>query len=209
MDIEGFWEEEFEKFTDQELFRQGIIRLIGQDGSTDLTPHSFDIVVCDMVVEHIADTEQLFESIQNLLTNTGTAYFFFPVREAIREGHIGQYFVHWFPKGKLRYNIALMQRKLGISRKEYPDMNAHEYVKMKLDGIDGNTHYKSYAAIRKQMSKIFNIHELETDFFLQRLNDKRLGFLSPIFKQPILRKFTNSFFRIYSFAIVRAEIKII
>ncbi|MBN1604948.1 MAG: hypothetical protein JW915_25295, partial [Chitinispirillaceae bacterium] len=161
--------------------------------------------VCNMVVEHITDTKQLFKSVQYLLKNAGRAYFLFPVKEAIREGHIGQYFIHWLPKGKLRYTIALIQRRLGISRKEHPDMSAHEYVKMKLDGIDENTHYKSYAAIRKQMSNIFTLHELETDFFLQRLSDKRLGFLSPIFEQPALRKLTNAFFRIYSFAVVKAE----
>jgi 2-polyprenyl-3-methyl-5-hydroxy-6-metoxy-1,4-benzoquinol methylase len=205
VDIEGFWEEKFELFTDQELFKQGIISLISQDGTTDLNPHSFDVVVCNMVVEHVIDTEQLFKSVQYLLKNTGRAYFLFPVKEAVREGHIGQYFIHWLPKGKLRYTIALIQRRLGISRKEHPDMSAREYVKMKLDGIDENTHYKSYAAIRRQMSNIFTLHELEADYFLQRLGDKGLGFLSPFFRQPALRKLTNAFFRIYSFAVIKAD----
>jgi hypothetical protein len=100
-----------------------------------------------------------------------------------------------------------LQRKLGISKKSNPELSDEKYVQMKLDGIDENTHYERYAVIRNRLKKVFEIEELETDFLLQRLAEKKLGSLIPLFKLHGIRGLINAGFRIYSFVVVRAVVK--
>jgi SAM-dependent methyltransferase len=203
-DIEGFWEEDFESFTDRELFSQRIIRVIRPDGSTDFQDHSFDIVVCDHVVEHTDDKDRLFASVHRLLKADGAAFFLFPVTESVRESHIKQFFIHWLPKGGLRYRMALLQKKIGIGGENEPGASDADYVRVKLHGIDTNTHYETFRRIRRRMERFFDVEAMETDYLARRLPDSAMGFLSPLLKTRLLKRPFEAFFRIYSFAVVKA-----
>jgi SAM-dependent methyltransferase len=205
-DIDDFWEEKIADFTDRELFDQQRIKIIQNDSTVDFPKYYFDVLICDMVVEHVVDKDCLFKAMRNLLKPGGVIYFFFPVKEGIREAHIKQFFIHWLPKGKIRYMIAIVQRKLNIG-KDNSGMPADEYVKMKLDGIDSNTHYEWYATTRRRLEKLFKIEEIEADFITQRLAEKGMGLLISLVKIPILKVIINSAFRIYSFAVLRAVVK--
>jgi SAM-dependent methyltransferase len=202
-DIEGFWEDYFEHYTDRDLFLKKKIRLIQPDGAMDFEDHSFDIIVCDHVVEHTDEKDRLFQSIRRLLKIDGTAYILFPVREGLRESHIKQFFIHWLPKGRLRYCIALLQRKIGIADKKDSHLTVHQYLHEKLNGIDTNTYYESFPTIRKRMEKFFVVEPFEINYLSQRLPDMGMRFLVPLVKMRLLKAILEIFFRLYSFAVVK------
>jgi SAM-dependent methyltransferase len=76
---------------------------------------TFDLVVSNQVMEHVADLDAVLTEIRRVLKGGGACLSLFPHREVWREGHCNIPFLHWFPKGSTpRIYYAAALRALGI-----------------------------------------------------------------------------------------------
>src|ERR1039458_8920908 len=86
-----------------------------RDGRLDYATASFDLVVNNQVLEHVADLDAALAEIHRVLKADGAVLSIFPARDVFREGHIGIPFSHWFPKNsRLRFYYVRGLRRLGL-----------------------------------------------------------------------------------------------
>jgi SAM-dependent methyltransferase len=145
------------------------IRII-EDGRVPFPDGHFDLVVSNMVFEHVADIDLALGEIRRVLKPDGEFLCLFPDRSVWREGHCGVPFLHRFPRNGLREGYALAWRLAGFGS-HTEGKGRREWVRHKCDWIDRWTHYRTYPEIHRAFARHFtDLRHLEAD----RL-DKRLG----------------------------------
>ena len=72
---------------------------------------TFDIVVCDQVLEHTIDLSKTVSEIKRVLKEDGIAYIDVPNRFFPLENHYHLLFVHWFPAPVCKFIIKIANRK--------------------------------------------------------------------------------------------------
>jgi SAM-dependent methyltransferase len=94
----------------------GLERYISRmDANIPFADGSFDIVVSNQVMEHVADLDGALAEIARVLKPGGVALNVFPHHGVWHEGHCGIPFLHWFSKrSKLRFYYALVLRTFGM-----------------------------------------------------------------------------------------------
>jgi len=143
---------------------------------------SVDVVVSNMVFEHIDEFEPALAEIARVLAPGGVFLNLFPSRAVWREGHVGLPLVHRFRKGDfgLRLRFAHALRRLGLGYNK-GDKAIASWSHEALTWIDRWTHYKSLAEIERTFARWFEVARIDEDFVTGRLRrHPRLAALAPI-----------------------------
>jgi SAM-dependent methyltransferase len=134
----------------------------------------FDIIVSNMVFEHVENLEFVLGEISRVLRPGGRMLSLFPSRETWFEGHCGVPFLHRFRKGsKPRVYYAFLCRSLGMgyfksgkTRMQW----AHDFC----GWLDQYTYYRKGSDIDSTFRGYFKeLAYREIDFLLFRLDKQR------------------------------------
>lgn len=140
---------------------------------------SVDVVVSNMVFEHIDAFEPALAEIDRVLRPGGVFLNLFPSASVWREGHVGLPFVHRVPaRMRLPYAIALRSLGLGFNKGDKP---VRVWASEAVDWLARWTHYKSLAEIERTFADVFDVERIDGDFLLGRLcRHPRLRALAPL-----------------------------
>ena len=133
---------------------------------------SFDLVVNNQVMEHVADLNAALREIDRVLKPGGVLLSLFPARDVWREGHIGIPLVHRLPRGsqvRFGYTWALRALGLGAWKQQAPD--SRQWARDKLAWIDAHTYYRSRTEIFRAFGRYFSSELRETEYIRYRLAD--------------------------------------
>ena len=171
-----------------------IVREI-EHGVIPFDDHFFDLVISNMVFEHIPDLDGVLSEILRVLKPGGTLLCMFPSKEVIREGHCGLPFIHWFPKrSKLRFYYAVALRKMGFGYHK-GDKSASQWASYVLQWLDAFTCYRDRQTIFSSFRRYFAFSLVEHDYIIFRLNTHGRTLLSRIFQLPFIRPIGCELFR--------------
>ena len=160
----------FESLYKSSLFQEGSIRQI-EGGRVPFEDGFFDVIISNQVFEHIRDKESAFNELCRVLKDDGLMYHHFPTIDSFREGHMGLPFVHWLPKGRLRFLYTALLRSLGLGTFKRR-LTVIEWTKHKLDWLDQYCYYEKWKDLHRNLSKdyIVSSHEIEYCRFRARNN---------------------------------------
>jgi SAM-dependent methyltransferase len=155
----------------------------------------FDLVVSNMVFEHIQDLDGVLSEILRILKPGGTLLCMFPSKDVILEGHCGLPFIHWFPKrSRLRFYYAVALRKMGFGHFK-GDKSASQWASNFLEWLDRFTCYRDSQTIFTSFRRYFSISLIESDYITYRLNHHGRTRLSRLFQLPFVRPIGCQLFR--------------
>jgi SAM-dependent methyltransferase len=190
----------YEALYKSELFQKGIIQKISEKGEIPFETGYFDIVISNMVFEHIEDKALSLKALNRVLKDDGFMYHHFPSKDVIREGHMGIPVVHWIPEGKIRYYYAILMRSLGLGYSE-KEMSVSDWAKVQLDWLDKYCFYESYQDLYNLFSQENIISHQEIDYCRFRArNSLILRFLLGI---DWLKEFYQLLFRRLAFMAIK------
>ena len=174
------------------------------DGRLDYATASFDLVVNNQVLEHVADLDGALGEIHRVLTADGAMLSIFPARDVFREGHIGIPFSHWFPKNsRLRFYYVWGLRRLGLGTWKQEALTCRQWALDKLGWIDAYTHYRSRREIFDAFGRFFVSQLRESDYIRYRLLDrpgrKTLAALADF---PVVAAAARAVFRKLAFLVI-------
>jgi SAM-dependent methyltransferase len=140
------------------------------DDKLDFKDGFFDVVVANMVFEHIRDLHRVLREINRVLKSDGALLALFPTREIFREGHIGIPFVHWFTRdSQIRYGYTYFLRRIGLGYFK-KGLSIRDWTISQLNWIDNYVVYRTYTDVRRHFSvEGFNIRHIELDYIKYRL----------------------------------------
>jgi 2-polyprenyl-3-methyl-5-hydroxy-6-metoxy-1,4-benzoquinol methylase len=84
--------------------------ILGDALTVPVKDHSYDVIVCSQVYEHVPDPNRLAAEIYRLLKDTGICFLSGPNRWAIMEDHYNLPFLSWVPRPWANYYVKLMGR---------------------------------------------------------------------------------------------------
>jgi SAM-dependent methyltransferase len=156
------------------LLGTAIIEISGKTsgGRLPFPDASFDLVVNNQVMEHVADLNAALREIDRVLKPGGVLLSLFPARDVWREGHIGIPLVHRLPRGsqvRFGYTWALRALGLGAWKQQAPD--SRQWARDKLAWIDAHTYYRSRTEIFRAFGRYFSSELRETEYIRYRLAD--------------------------------------
>ena len=166
----------------------------------------FDIVVSNMVFEHIPDIEPVLAEIHRVTKPGGAFLCITPHLEAYMEGHCRIPFAHWFqPQSKLQYCWLYAFKILGFGRRK-KEKNPHIWAQYWQAWLNENTFYVTYHTIRTLFNKYYlsmdHIEEEYLKFRLSRINQKYLAFIATL---PYVRPLSQWFVRKYGSLVILAK----
>ena len=175
-----------------------------RDGRLDYLTASFDLVVNNQVLEHVADLDLALAEIHRVLKDDGTVLSIFPARDVFREGHIGIPFAHWFPKNsRLRFYYTWGLRRLGLGTWKQEASTCRQWAVDKLAWVDAYTHYRSRREIFDAFGCFFVSQLHESDYIRYRLLDgpgrKALAALADV---PVVAALARIVFRKLAFLVI-------
>jgi SAM-dependent methyltransferase len=150
------------------------------DGRLPYADEQFDVVVSNMVFEHIPpdELEHSLREIRRVLKPGGRFLSLFSTRDTWFEGHIGLYFPHrlqrW-PRVQLAYLRACYQLGLGYDREQSTD--ALQWAKLRRESIGTYIHLHTARTMQGLWIKAFGANpvSLAPDYMRFRLGlDDRL-----------------------------------
>jgi SAM-dependent methyltransferase len=154
----------------------------------------FNIVVANMVFEHIDDFTGPLSEIQRVLTTDGNVLLIFPTWELWHENHVGLPFAHRFAKGsKLRNRYMVAAHKLGLGRSR-EQLVTDAWVANMEQVLDNMTFYKRFDEVRKSIDRAgFEIAEsLEANHLSYRIKHQlRREGLARLIDRPLARPLFN------------------
>jgi SAM-dependent methyltransferase len=134
---------------------------------------TFDLVISNQVMEHVADLDAVLAEIARVLKPGGLCLSLFPHREIWREGHCNIPFLHRFPKGKLRVYYAAALHPLGYFREGKSRM---QWARDFADWIDRWCHYRSHREITKTFTRHLSAPEhIECEWIVGRRSSFRFA----------------------------------
>ena len=185
-----------------DLGREAVLRLYDEGRPLPFKDDRFDLVISDMVFEHVVPIEAALAELERVLKPGGISYHHFPSRSVWREGHIGIPFSHRLPPGRLRlaYTTALRRAGLGTYKNERP---AREWAAEKLDWIDSWTVYRTRAEIHARFGRRWQLRHREIDYCRFRAGDRR--WLRAVLDHPAARRPAEALFRRVGFEAIEAR----
>lgn len=146
-----------------------------KDGIIGYESESFDLVVSNMVFEHVVGIDSALNEIYRVMKKGSLFISLFPTKEVIREGHFGIPFLHWFSRGsKIRYLYTLVLRSLGLGL-DNGIKSSFEWTNKALNYIDNKTAYRKQKDIMSCFSKYFETTMIEDDYIKFRLSETIKG----------------------------------
>lgn len=178
--------------------------LEGREGLIPFPEASFDLVVNNQVMEHVADLDKTLAEIHRVLRPQGTLLSLFPSRDVWREGHIGIPFSHWFkPGSRVRFYYTWALRSLGVGTWKQQAPTCRQWAVDKLAWIDNYTHYRSRAEILRAFDKYFHSEFQEADYIRFRLRDRRWRApLAHLLDLPVVSWLGRAVFRKLAFFVI-------
>jgi SAM-dependent methyltransferase len=175
-----------------------------RDGRLGYATASFDLVVNNQVLEHVADLDGALAEIHRVLKPDGAVLSIFPARDVFREGHIGIPFAHWFARNsRLRFYYVWGLRRLGLGTWKQEAPTCRQWAVDKLAWIDAYTHYRGRREIFDAFGRFFVSQLRESDYIRFRLLDrpgrKALAALADL---PIVAAAARAVFRKLAFLVI-------
>ena len=174
------------------------------NGRLDYAAASFDLVVNNQVLEHVADLNATLGEIHRVLKPDGAVLSIFPSRDVFREGHIGIPFAHWFPRNsQLRFYYVWGLRRLGLGTWKQEAPACRQWAVDKLAWIDAYTHYRSRREIFDAFGHFFVSELRESDYIRYRLLDRpERKALAALVDVPVLAVAARAVFRKLAFLVI-------
>lgn len=182
------------------------VREMGDDGALPFPDGWFTVVVSNQVFEHVDDLDVALDEVHRVLEPGGVLVALFPSRRAVREGHVGIPFLHWFPEGsRLRYAYALALRALGLGY-HHGDRSRRAWVRDTLAYLDQHTAYRSPRHLTEALSQRFHVERIEAGYADYRLaRTRRLRRLRWVVRLPGMRRIAGLLIRALAGWVIRAE----
>lgn len=176
------------------------------NGIIDYESESFDLVVSNMVFEHVAEIDSALGEIYRVMKKGSLFISLFPAKEVVREGHVGIPFVHWFSRGsKIRYLYTFALRFLGFGLDNGRESSA-EWTSKTLNYLDHKTSYRKQKDIISSFAKYFDVRTVEDDYINFRLSETtKARWLYSIMKTPPIKIFVCWLFRRLACTVVFAR----
>jgi SAM-dependent methyltransferase len=175
-----------------------------RDGRLDYATASFDLVLSNQVLEHVADLNAALQEIHRVLKPDGAVLSIFPARDVYREGHIGIPFSHWFPgHSRLRFYYVWGLRRLGLGTWQQEAPTCRQWALDKLQWIDAYTHYRSRREILDAFGRLFVSELRESDYIRYRLLDRPgRRALAALADVPVVAAAARAVFRKLAFLVI-------
>ena len=185
-----------------DLGRQGVLRYYEEGGPLPFDDDMFDVVISDMVFEHVVPLEASVREIERVLRRGGVTYHHFPSRALWREGHIGIPLAHRMPPGHVRLAYTTALRRAGLGK--YPgDRPARDWAIEKLEWIDRWTIYRPPREIHSIFGRNADLVHREIDYCRFRAGDRR-G-LRTVLNWPPARRPAEALFRRLAFEAIETR----
>jgi SAM-dependent methyltransferase len=185
-----------------DLFQQGVIRRISEDGNVPFDDRFFDIVVSNQVFEHVADKAAVFRELSRILKDDGFMRHHFPSREVWREGHVGIPFVHRLPRGRLRYLYTRTLRTVGLGHFK-ADLPVDVWTRRALDWIDRFCFYEPSRQLHRALATSFIVTHRELDYCFYRARHRPL--VTAVLKIRPLQPLYAYLFRRLAFMVIEVS----
>ena len=157
------------------------------DSRIPFQDETFDVVVSNQVLEHVADLDAALREIRRVLKPDGVTLNLFPHREVWREGHCGIPFLHRFRKGgRSRIYYAAALRSLGMGEWK-GGKSSMQWSRDFCSWLDQWTYYRSLEELHVTFERHFSSTEhIEREWLLARLPVGR--YFPPTVQQILARK---------------------
>ena len=184
------------------LLGEAIVEI--RNGRLPFEDSTFDLVTNNQVMEHVEDLEAVLWEIRRVLKPGGTLLSLFPSRDAIREGHIGIPFAHWFRKGSwVRFGYTWGLRRLGLGKWKEQAPSCRQWAIDKLAWMDAYTHYRSRREIFAAFGRRFRSELREPEYIRFRLrDDRRLAPFARLLDLPVVPAVAAALFRKLAFLVM-------
>jgi SAM-dependent methyltransferase len=177
-----------------------------ENGQIPFPDVSFNLVVCNQVLEHVPELDTVLKDIHRVLKPGGHFLALFPAKEVIREGHIDIPFVHWFSSGsRFRLYYAAALRAVGLGYHKKVGKSPLEWARHYLSWIDKYTVYHDRATIFMSFNKYFSFRLIENEYIKFRLRSSGKNKLSRLFEVPIVDPIGCRLFRRLSGLVILAQ----
>ncbi len=168
LDITGLDIQDFFTDTCREKVRDAGLEIgkdiIFYDGKTfPFEDESYDVVIANMVFEHIKNPEEYLAEINRILKKDGVFLALFPTAEAIWEDHVKLFFVHKMGSFQtLQYNYIALMHKLGFGKPSGRGQDTAEYTKGIQKFLNESAFYHPSSQIFSAWKSVFG-NTVETD----------------------------------------------
>ncbi|NOU05690.1 MAG: class I SAM-dependent methyltransferase [Hyphomicrobiaceae bacterium] len=167
---------------------------LDDNGKLPFPDHHFDVVVANMVFEHIDDFAGPLSEIRRVLEPGGNFLTIFPTWELWHENHVGLPFAHRFAKeSRFRHRYMVAAHKLGFGRSR-EQLKTDAWVKNMEQVLDDMTFYKRFYEVRRSVQNAgFEIAEsLEANHLSYRVRRQlRSVALARLIERPLVRPLFN------------------
>jgi SAM-dependent methyltransferase len=169
----------------------GTDRLRMIDGSAlPFEPRSFDVVVSDQVIEHVADLGAFVGGIATVSRAGTLGLHVFPASFRPVEPHLRAPIVHWLPKGRVRRSAIKAAIRVGRSVTHFSNLPLDQRAQVYSEFSDTETFYR----LRRTVRRTFETHGIATDLrtpALAKVEERKPGLPAPAQRAAA---------RLYSFA---------
>jgi SAM-dependent methyltransferase len=197
--------------TKKYLEKKGLLGTVVREMEDNRIPFpdvSFELVMCNQVLEHVPELDIVLKDIHRVLKPRGHFLALFPAKDVIREGHIGIPLIHWFSKdSRFRLYYATALRTVGLGYHKKAGKSPLEWAKHYLSWIDKYTFYHDRATIFMSFNKYFSFNLIENEYIRFRLRSSGKNRLSRIFEMTLIDPFARILFRRLSGLVILAQKK--
>jgi SAM-dependent methyltransferase len=169
-----------EEIGDKSLLNSHILPFT-ENGPLPFPDAHFDLIVCNMVFEHVRDLDGTLKEIARVLKPGGTMVSLFPTIDVIREGHCGVPLAHRFaPDSKVGYIYMRTLRALGMGY-HTEKKDASQWTRDFIKWLDTYCFYRTVKEASRTFSQAgFTWSHAEESYIRFRLNRSGLRHLLPL-----------------------------
>lgn len=132
------------------------LKVIPHNNRTDFPDNFFDYILSDQVFEHVRDLDGLAHELSRITKKEGVQIHRWPAKFRVPEPHLFMPFVHWLPKGFLRYCVILVYVLLG--REPHWEELKGKTILEKAATYSEYSHQKTYYRTISEIALIFRRH---------------------------------------------------
>jgi SAM-dependent methyltransferase len=119
------------------------LQLLNDDFTYPFPNSTFDVVLSDQVIEHVADLELFASEVARISAPGACGLHIFPARWHPIEAHLNSPFVHWLPKGPLRRAAVMASLRIGLAAPYFREFSFRDRVEIFSRFSEEETFYRS------------------------------------------------------------------
>jgi SAM-dependent methyltransferase len=96
------------------LCSEELLKVLNSNNISPFPNESFHVIYSEQVFEHIENMDAVAKEMYRIMKKGGIGIHHYPAKWVIKEGHLFQPFIHWFPKNRLRFLAILFFTILGL-----------------------------------------------------------------------------------------------